>query len=479
MKEAIKMEDRNLSVTPEASKEESQLDKPITGGLIMKFALPTIFAILVLHTFAIVDGIFAMRALGMESMAAIAIFTPLFTIVMAVGMFFAAGGSAVIVKKLGEGKPDEARQNYTFISILSSIIMLVLSALIAIFPSAVLGILGANYEIYDLATTYLRIAVWAFPFMAVGQVFNAFLIADGKPGLGMGISIFGTIIGAAGNYVVLFVFDMGIYALAWTTILGTGITTIWYFIVFLRNKTGNFRFAKPSIDGITFGLLLINGFSVGAPVAAGSIMMTVQNNILVGLPGIGAMGIAIAGMVMGLQGMLGQVYFGYLQGIGGLLSFNNGKKNYDRLKQLFKKSLAIIAVLSFVLLAIAVLLAEPLMRIYLPSLTDPGEIFMRELAVRGLRIVSIGFVVVGFNSLFTGIFTALSKGHISTVLSLTFILAFNTPLIILLPRWFDMDGVWMALPIAVGLAFIMSTAAVLIFGKKYKFLGKEEGGIHA
>jgi len=468
------MKDKNLQVNSEVSKEESQLDKPIAGRLIAKFAFPTIFAIFVLHTFAIVDGIFAMRALGMESMAAIAIFTPLFTIVMAVGMFFAAGGSAVIVKKLGEGKPNEARQNYTFISILSTIIMLALSALIAIFPSTVLGILGANYEIYDLATTYLRIAVWAFPFMAVGQVFNAFLIADGKPGLGMGISVFGTIIGAAGNAVVLFVFNMGIYALAWTTLLGTGITTILYFMVFLRNKTGNFRFTKPSIDSRTFGSLLINGFSVGAPVAAGSIMMTVQNNVLVGLPGVGAMGIAIAGMVMGLQGMLGQVFFGYLQGIGGLLSFNNGKKNYDRLKQLFKKSLVIIAVMSFVLIVIAVLLAEPLMRIYLPSLTDPGEIFMRELAVRGLRIVSIGFVVMGFHSLFTGIFTTLAKGQISTVLSLTHILAFNMPLIILLPRWFDMDGVWMALPIAVGLAFIMSTAAVLIFGRKYNFIGKQK-----
>jgi len=72
----------------------------------------------------------------------------------------AIGGSAVIVKKLGEGRPQEARQNYTFISIFSFIIILIVSAYIAIFPSAVLNILGANYEIYDLATTYLRIAVW-------------------------------------------------------------------------------------------------------------------------------------------------------------------------------------------------------------------------------------------------------------------------------------------------------------------------------
>jgi len=187
------------------------------------------------------------------------------------------------------------------------------------------------------------------------------------------------------------------------------------------------------------------------------------------------MGIAIAGMVMSLQGMLGQVFTGYMQGLGGIIAFNNGKQNYDRLKRLFRHSLKIIFGFSLILLAISIFLAEPLMRIYLPSLTDPGEIFMREMAVRGLRIVSVAFVLFGYNMFFTGIFTALSKGQISTVLSLTSILVFNTPLIILLPRFFEMDGVWMALPIATGLAFIMSAAAVLIFGKKYKFVGKEGG----
>jgi len=469
------MIEKEMKLETNLTEEESKLDKPITIGLIMKFALPTILAILVLHTFAIIDGIFAMRALGMEAMAAIAIFTPLFTVVMAIGMFFAAGGSAVIVKKLGEGKHVEARQNYTFISVLAFIFTLTVSAVIAIFPSTVLNILGANYEIYDLAKTYLRIAVWAFPFMTIGQVFNTFLIADGKPGLGMGISIFGTLIGAGGNALVLFVFNWGIYGLAWTTVLGTGVTAIWYFIVFLRNKNGNFRFAIPSMNGKTFGSLLINGFSVGAPTIAGAIMMTVQNNVLVRLDGIGAMGIAIAGMVMGMQGMLGQVFMGYLQGIGGIIAFNNGKQNYDRLKKVFRYSLKITLVLSLIVLAVSMFMAEPLMRIYLPSLTDPAEIFMREMAVRGLRIVSIAFVIFGFNMFFTGIFTSLSKGQISTVLSLTHILAFNTPLILILPRFFEMDGVWMALPIAAGLAFIMSTSAVLIFGRKYKFIGKERG----
>jgi len=161
----------------------------------------------------------------------------------------------------------------------------------------------------------------------MGQVFNNFLIADGKPGLGMGISVFGTIIGATGNAMVLFVFNMGIYALAWTTVLGTGITTIWYFVIFLRNKTGNFRFAMPSMDRRTFVSLLINGFSVGAPMSAGAIMMTVQNNVLVNLEGVGAMG--IAGMVMGMQGMLGQVFAGYMQGISGIIAFNRQIQHSD------------------------------------------------------------------------------------------------------------------------------------------------------
>lgn len=264
--------------------EESQLDKPITLSLLLKFGLPTIFALLVLHTFAIVDGIFAMRVLSWEAMSAITVFMPFFMITAAIGMMFAAGGSAVIVKKTGMKLFREARRNFTFICIAGFVVSISITVAVAIFPGTVLGLLGVNYEIYDHASAYLRIAVWAFPFMTMGQIFNIFLIADGKPMLGMGISVLGTVLGAGGNAIFLFVFGWGMEGLAWATLVGTVIPVIIYLYIFCTNRKGTFYFALPSIDLRSFGSVMLLGMAVFIPGVAGAAITLVLTGIWMAMP---------------------------------------------------------------------------------------------------------------------------------------------------------------------------------------------------
>ena len=166
--------------------EESQLNKPITIGLLMKYGLPTMISMLVFSTFGLIDGIFASRGIGEEALAAMNAFIPLITVMPGIGILFAGGGSAVILRKVGMGLNNEARRNFTSISLIAFLLMLLLPVFATLFPSPLLSFLGVNYEIYDLASTYLRIAAWAFPFMVLGQIFNQFLIADGKPSLWKG-----------------------------------------------------------------------------------------------------------------------------------------------------------------------------------------------------------------------------------------------------------------------------------------------------
>lgn len=469
----------NQSETPELedttkATEESQLDKPVTLSLLLQFGLPTIFAMLVMHTFAIVDGIFAMRALSWEAMSAITVFMPFFMITAAIGMLFAAGGSAVIVKKTGMKLFSEARNNFTFICIAALLVITLITVAVVIFPSSLLNILGANYEIYDHALAYLRIAAWAFPFMTMGQIFNIFLIADGKPMLSMGISVLGTILGAGGNAVFLFVFEWGMEGLAWATLVGTVVPAFIYLYVFCNNRKGTFYFARPKIDLKAFGQVMLLGMAVFIPSMAGATISLIMNNVLVRMEGVGAMGIAVAGMVMAVHGTLSVLFLGHLQGTGALISFNHGKANHDRQKRLFKLNIKIFAVISVVTLSVAMVFSDLLMRIYLPSATDAGEIFMREIAVRGLRIVSISFIVSGFNTFAAGLFTSLNKGAIATILNTVRTICFNLPLLLLLPRAFDLTGVWMAMPIAEGLTIIFSIIMLMAFGKRYHFLGKSE-----
>jgi len=473
-RETLAPEETLANTDTAKASEESQLDKPITLSLLLKFGLPTIFAMLVMHTFAIVDGIFAMRVLSWEAMSAITVFMPVFLVTAAIGMIFAAG-SAVIVKKTGMKLYKEARQNFTFVCLIAFLFIVSVTVAIVIFPSALLNILGANYEIYDLASTYLRIAAWSFPFMTMSQIFNLFLIADGKPTLSMGISVLGTLLGAGGNALFLFVFEWGMEGLAWATLVGTVVPAVIYFFLFCSNRKGTFYFARPKIDLKSLGSILLLGMAVFIPSMTAAATLLLMNNVLVRMDGVGAMGIAVAGMVMAVHGTLSVLFLGHLQGTGALISFNHGKANHDRQKRLFRLNIKIFALISVFIIIIAMVFSDLLMRIYMPSTTDAAEIFMREIAVRGLRIISLSFLVSGFNMFAAGQFTALSKGAIATTLNTLRTLGFNLPLLLLLPRAFDLTGVWMAMPIAEGLTIILSIIMLLKFGKRYNFLGREEG----
>ncbi|MCL2827987.1 MAG: MATE family efflux transporter [Oscillospiraceae bacterium] len=446
--------------------EESQLNKPITLSLLLTYGLPTIFALVVMGTFGIVDGVFAMRVLGAEAMAAVSAFAPFFMIVLSIGAMFAGGGSVVVVKKIGMGLKQEARQNFTLISMVAFAIILSISVAAFIFPDTILGLLGANYEILDIARYYFRITVWSFPLMAMGTIFNQFIIADGKPMLGMGISLLGSVISAGLNAVFLFVFEWGIEALAWATVIGTAIPAVILFLIFCNNRNGTIYFVAPQMDIKAIGLSILNGTGALIPLLASAMVTVVMNNTLVRMDGIGAMGIAVAGMVTAMITTVSVVFGGYLQGTMPLVSYNYGNANHGRQKLLFKYNIRIVAVLSVILTIGTIVFADLLMRIYLPPGTE-----LHDMAVRGLRIMTLSFVVSGFNGFAGALFAALNKGAIGGILSTVRAFAFNLPLLLLLPRALDLDGVWLATPAAEGLTIILSITLLLKLGKRYHYLG--------
>ena len=455
------LHDESLKTT-----EESQLNKDISLSLLLSYGLPTIFALIVMSTFGIVDGIFAMRRLGTEAMAAISVFTPLFALVTAIGILFAGGGIAVVMKKKGMDLYAEARQNFSLISIIAFALTLFIAVYISLFPDSAIRLLGANYEISEIALTYLRIVVWSLPLMTISQVFNQFLIADGKPLVAMGISLLGSTVSAGLNALLLFVFNRGIEALAWTTILGAAIPAITFTIIFCNNRDGTIYFAPPKLDITAIGKTLLNGTAAFVLPVSSAVTIVVMNNVLVRMDGVGAMGIAVAGMVLAMHSVFLGVFGGYLAGAAPLISYNYGKENHVRQKILFKYNVKIFAIMTVIVLSVVMVFAGLLMRIYLPSGTE-----IHEMATRGLRIMALSFTFAGFNFFVSAHFAALHKGAIGGILSIVRAFGFNLPLLLLLPRALGLTGVWLAGPIAETLIIIPSIILLLKLGRRYHYLG--------
>ena len=455
-------------LTQTKAPEESQLNRPITIGFLMKYALPTMLALVVFSTFGLLDGIFASRGISEEAMSAMNAFMPVFALMPAIGLLFAGGGSAVILRKVGMGRNSEARRNFSFTCLFAFMVTFLIPIFANIFPTPLLNLLGisyADYTAYNLARTYLRIAAWSFPFIAIGQIFNQFLIADGKPNIGMVISVLTSVVGVVMNYFAIFVFEWGMEGLAATTVVGTAVPAFVQFLIFADNKKGVLRFARPGIDIKTFGRVVLVGMAGFLPAAGGAFLFLLMNRLVAQTLEIGSLGIGIAGIVMGLFGIIAQPIHGYVQGIGPIISYNYGKEDGNRQKRLFKYNFAILTFMPLLFVAAGNILANLLVGIY-----DWPPV-LHDMAVRGLRIKSLAVILGGLNALAVTQFAALSKGTIATILSTSQMFLINIPLLIILPRFWDITGIWLAAPITSAVCIVVNMVLLFKFGRKYGYRG--------
>ena len=95
--------------------ERNALERQFTAASLLRFALPNIVMMVFLSLYTIVDGMFISRYVGTLALSAVNMSYPLTSLQLAMGIMLGTGGSAVIARELGEGKRDQARQDFTFV----------------------------------------------------------------------------------------------------------------------------------------------------------------------------------------------------------------------------------------------------------------------------------------------------------------------------------------------------------------------------
>ena len=134
------------------SQSISQKFTPIS---LLKFALPSMVMMMFMSCYTIVDGIFISRYLGSEALSAANIVYPVFNLLLAVGIMFATGGSAVVSKKLGEGKKEEAMEDFSFLTAVGVALSVLLMIATLLFHNQISLFLGSSERILDYCNAYL------------------------------------------------------------------------------------------------------------------------------------------------------------------------------------------------------------------------------------------------------------------------------------------------------------------------------------
>ncbi len=436
-------------------------DKVSLGGIV-SFTIPTIFMMLFMSVYTMVDGIFVAQFVGTSALSAVNIVYPMLSTVIAMAVMIGTGGSAIVARQLGEGNGDLAKKNFSLFVFMAIAIGILLMVVGLLFLEPILKFLGANDAIMDYCVAYATPLLFFAPAGMLQILFQYFFVTAGKPTLGLAVIIAGGVANIVLDYIFIVPLNLGIAGAAIATGIGFSIPAVTGIIYFSVARKGTLYIGKTTPRPRVMLECCSNGSSEmvsNMSMAVTTMLFNIEMMRLLGEDGVAAITV-----VLYAEFFLTAVYLGYCSGVSPIISYNYGNKNAQNLRRLFKMSLGIIMVSSAIMFAVAMIFSGQLVSIF----AKPGsEVY--NIALEGMRIYSFSFLLSGLNIFASALFTALSNGKISALLSFLRTFLFIAPAIIILPHFWQTTGVWMAVVIANILAIIFSAFFVLRYKKTYQY----------
>lgn len=413
--------------------------------------------------YSIVDGLFVSNFVGKIPFAAVNLSMPLLIALGTIGFMVGTGGNAIVSRTMGEGRQEKANAYFTMLVIIAAIFGAFLALLGFIFARPIMAALGAEGPMEDYCVTYVRILMISLPCYILQNIFQNFFITAEKPEMSLKLSLLSGLTNVVFDYVFIVIFGWGIAGAAAATAMGEilgGVVPVFYFA---RENDSRLRFTKTRFYGRILLQTCTNGSSELMTSVSSSIVNMLYNFRLLGLAG--EDGVAAYGVIMYVNFIFSAIFIGYSIGSAPVVGYHYGSGNHDELKNLFRKSLTLIAVTGVILTALSELLSGTLIRIFVGYDQE-----LMTMTVHGFRIYALFFLFCGFNIWGSAFFTALSNGLISAFISFSRTLVFQCSMVLLLPVLLGIDGVWMAVIVAEVLALALTSTFLFVQRKKYKYI---------
>lgn len=410
--------------------------------------------------YSVVDGFFVSNFAGKTSFAAINLIMPILMIIGALGFMFGAGGSALVAKTLGEGEREKANRIFSLLIVTAIVLGVILSSVGILLVERIAALLGAEGELLKLCTTYGRIILLAMPTFMLQNIFQSFFVAAEKPKLGLAVTVMAGVTNIILDALFIGVFKWGIVGAAVATSISEFLGGFVPLLYFLSKNSSTLRLTKPEFNGKALIKTATNGSSEFVTNISMSVVGALYNLQLIKYAG--EDGIAAYGVIMYISFAFVAIFLGFSIGVAPIIGYNYGAKNTTELKNIFRKSLSFVSLTGVVLTGVALILSAPLSKIFVGY--DEG---LYRVTLHGFRIYALSFLLNGFGIFGSAFFTALNNGIVSAIISFLRILVFQTVAIIILPIFFEIEGIWWAIVVAEILA--ASTATLFIIKNKKKY----------
>ncbi|MEG0777924.1 MAG: MATE family efflux transporter [Oscillospiraceae bacterium] len=429
---------------------------------LLKFALPTIIMMGFLSTYTAVDGAFVSNLITEDALSAVNIVMPLIGIFCAVGLMLSTGANAIIAMNMGEGKFKEGRSFFSLIYIVGAVLGIIISLFCFFFEESVLGWLGCTPRLHDYARDYMRVLAVFAPMNFMQMFAQTFFVTAGKPRIGLIVTILGGLANVVLDYVFIAIFNMGIGGAALATGIGYSIPGIFGIVYFCVKKNESLHFGKP----VWTGKKLLSGCFNGSSEFIGNLAFAITTLMfnLAMLKYVGENGVAAITIILYVQFIQSAIYCGYSMGIAPIISYKYGAGDTVQLKKIIKISVRFILICSGIVIILSILGANLAVGIFV---RPESEVYA--MAKKGFIIFSTSYIFMGINIFMSAMFTAFGNGKVSAILSFLRTLLFLVGSLVILPIFLGVDGIWLAVPVAEAMAFVLSVFYYKRYKKIYKY----------
>lgn len=433
------------------------------GKLLLEYSIPAIIGMVVNSLYFIIARIFIANIPGVGALAitGVGVTMPVTTIISAFAVLVGSGASTNIAIKLGQRKKDEAERIIGNAMTLSFLIGIILTIIGFAFADGILGAFGASTDTLPIAKEYIHVLLIGTVFNVSSIVLTNMIRVDGNPKLSATIMVTGCITNILLCYTFIFLFQFGIRGASLAAVISQIITATWGFSYFIRGKS-NLKFDFKNLRLIKAAALSI--LEIGsAPFAiqlAASIVQIVNNNSLKLYGGdlaIGAMATINAIMIFFMMPILG-----ITQGAQPIVGFNYGCRQLDRAKKTFQLSL----IASTVILTLGWCMIEFAPEIIVGFFGKDEQLM--QITINGLRKYGMMLPIISISLVGSNYIQAVGKPRKAMILSLLRQVILLIPLIIVLPKFLQLNGIWIAQAAADFAAVLITGFALIMEFKSYK-----------
>ncbi len=426
---------------PRSADKSAEFATAPTFGLIVKYSIPTIVGMLVNALYVLTDRVFVGNLGGGEGQLGIAginIAMPVTTIIFAVAMFAGAGAGANISLSLGRGERDKAEKYIGNGLVMGAAVALVLSVLFIVFRRPILELFGATGEaskVLPYAEQYLTVILIGTTINTIGFCMSRFVLAQGFTTVSMVSQILGVVVNIVLDALFIFVFRWGVAGSAWATVIAQTASALFLVYYFRRGSMPlaiRLKHLKPDWEAIR--RIASIGVSPGSLQLAMAFVQIVLNN---SLKNYGEVAISALSVVNAVSAVILMPIFGINQGVQPIMGFNYGAGHFHRVRKILLQAIVIAVCLMSAFWIFLMLGAEHLVRLF--GAENAG---LLQLGPQAIRMYLAALPLVGFQVISANYFQSVGKAGYSFVLTQSRQVLILLPLVLILPRFMGMNGVF-------------------------------------